>query len=109
MKTFVIKHIFWPSAMSGSLHRTPNMRQIPEKNVVYSWDGIGNHGIPRREWRVKEDGTLSRIHDIRALNATVHSEQGKWYWTPVNSVFGSYQLWDPFEIEVERDDCSQFH
>ena len=100
MKTFVIKQIVWPTAMTGALQRTPNTRQIPEKNVVYSWNG----GIPNREWRVMEDGTLSKIHDIRALSATVHTDQGKWYWTPENGVMGSYRTWDSFEIEIEYED-----
>ena len=104
MKTFVIKQIVWPTAMTDALQRTPNTHQIPEKNVVYSWNATGDRGIPTREWRVMEDGTLSKIHDIRALSATVHTNQGKWYWTPVNSVFGSYRSWDPFEIEVEYEE-----
>jgi hypothetical protein len=105
MKTFVIKQIHWPTSISGGLQRSPNSRQAPEKNVVYSLNG----GTPKKEWRVMDDGTLSKIHEVQSMSAWVHREDNKWFWTPVNSVMGSYRVWDTFEIEVEHDDGDPFH
>jgi hypothetical protein len=99
MQTFVIKQIHWPVPISGGLQRSPNSSQSPEKKIVYSLNG----GVPKQEWRVMDDGTLSKIHGTR-MNAWVHRENDKWFWTPVNSVMGSYRVWDAFEIDVEYDD-----
>jgi len=110
MKTFVIKQIHWPASIAGGLQRSPNSSQSPEKNVVYSLSD-SRSGVPKKEWRVMEDGTLSKIHGTR-MNAWVHREDNKWFWTPVNSVMGSYRVWDAFEIDIEYDDgagSSPFH
>ena len=86
MKTFMIKTIHSPSG-SEALQRYPNTRQIPQKNIVYTLPLSKIAGIP---------------HNTGApLSAWVHTKDDKWYWTPVNSVTGSYRLWDPYEIEIE--------
>ena len=90
MKTFVIKTIHWPSG-SEALQRSPNVRQLPEKNVVYTLPA-SKSGIPQKK--------LEKAEPI-PISAWVHSKDDKWYWTPVNSIMGSYRTWDPYEIEIE--------